>query len=80
MIVLLKLKQLIVRLYLVDITKIFSHLNASIQMMSANISSDYLINITIKTIIKINNIDCLQQISSSLLTIPDIKIVEQIMM
>lgn len=48
-------------------------------MMTANISSD-LMNITIKTIIKISNADRFQQIRSSLLAIPDIKIVERVMM
>lgn len=64
---------------LVDVTKVLSHLNASVQMMSANVSGD-LMNLTIKTIIKVSNADRLQQIRSSLLTIPDIKVVERVMM
>lgn len=64
---------------LVDVTKVLSHLNASVQMMSANVSGD-LMNLTIKTIIKVSNADRLQQIRSSLLAIPDIKVVERVMM
>ncbi|AGM26180.1 GTP pyrophosphokinase [Spiroplasma syrphidicola EA-1] len=64
---------------LADITKVLSHLNASIQMINANTSSD-LMTISIKLIIKVANVDRLRQIRSSLLSIPDIKTVERILM
>ena len=64
---------------LVDVTKILSHLNAAIQMINAH-SVPSLMTTTIKLIIKVANVDKLNQVKSSLLSIPDIRAVERIMM
>ncbi|AHI57928.1 hypothetical protein P344_02920 [Spiroplasma mirum ATCC 29335] len=64
---------------LVDVTKILSHLNAAIQMINAH-SVPSLMTTNIKLIIKVANVDKLNQVKSSLLSIPDIKAVERIIM